>query len=125
MTAWPGVRFLAAAWRKHDSNTILARDSASRSARIEQLHVTSRRGCNHFRRAKESAGIVNLVEAASVLTFRFATVAIMSLSDYCNSLDSVSKKRYIQKLSLFDGQDPYKLTKQDLSHCEAEYPDFK
>jgi len=35
------------------------------------------------------------------------------------------KKRYMQKLSLFQRQDPYALKKEDLSKCESLFGDFK
>ena len=47
------------------------------------------------------------------------------LSDYFYSLDGESKTRYMQKLSLFQGQDPYALKKEDLSKCESFLLNFK
>ena len=41
-----------------------------------------------------------------------------AFSDYYFSLDAESKKRYLQKISLFQGQDPYTLKTEALSQCE-------
>ena len=46
-------------------------------------------------------------------------------SDYFFSLDEASKKRYKQKISLFEGQDPYAIRRDELYQREAEFPDFK
>ena len=52
-------------------------------------------------------------------------ILIAKLSDYFYSLDGESKTRYMQKLSLFQGQDPYALKKEDLPKCESFLLNFK
>ncbi|MDA8003219.1 MAG: hypothetical protein MPL62_18190 [Alphaproteobacteria bacterium] len=46
------------------------------------------------------------------------------LSDYYFTLDSASKKRYTQKIALFNGEDPYWLKKDAFSQMEDDLPDF-
>lgn len=46
------------------------------------------------------------------------------LSDYFYTLDKAAKKRYGQKISLFRGEDPYKLRKSEFTNTDT-YPDFK
>ena len=48
-----------------------------------------------------------------------------AFSDYYFSLDAESKKRYLQKVSLFQGQDPYTLKAEALTKCEEYFPEFK
>jgi len=48
------------------------------------------------------------------------------LSDYYYSLkDERSKKRYKQKLSLFQGGDPYMLLERKLLNQSDPFPDFR
>jgi len=48
------------------------------------------------------------------------------LSGYFFSLETESKKRYKQKISLFGGQDPYALTRNDFDHEDVgDFPDFR
>ena len=85
------------------------------SSAIERLRVTSPRYVTNFRMAKCMAAAY----------YALCKILMAKLSDYFYSLDGESKKRYMQKLSLFQGQDPYALKKGDLSKCESFFPDFK
>ena len=46
------------------------------------------------------------------------------LSDYFYTLDQASKKRYTQKIAIFNGEDPYWLKKDAFTQLEDDLPDF-
>jgi hypothetical protein len=48
-----------------------------------------------------------------------------SCSDYFLSLANDSKKRYLQKVSLINGKDPYTLKKSDFSQDKDDFPNFQ
>jgi hypothetical protein len=48
-----------------------------------------------------------------------------SCSDYFLSLANDSKKRYLQKVSLINGKDPYTLKKSDFSQDKNDFPNFQ
>ena len=50
--------------------------------------------------------------------------AAATLSDKASDLDSVSKTRYIQKISLINGVDPYSISKKDWSHDATKWPNI-
>ena len=60
-----------------------------------------------------------------LLTVEYICFLLKCWLNYFYSLDDEKKKRYMQKLSLFQGQDPYALKKEDLSKCESFLGDFK
>ena len=49
----------------------------------------------------------------------------VELSEYYYSLQDVHKKRYKQKISLFEGQDPYVMVKNNLLGQSDVFPDFR
>lgn len=51
-------------------------------------------------------------------------VAVLS-SYYYSLKDDKSKKRYKQKLSLFEGEDPYVLLEKKLLNQSDPFPDFR
>ena len=55
-----------------------------------------------------------------------AMIDALQLSDYFFSLEAEIKKRYKQKISLFEGQDPYALKKKDFEREDVVgFPDFR
>jgi len=46
------------------------------------------------------------------------------LSDYFYTLDQASKKRYTQKIAIFNSEYPYWLKKDTFSQLEDDLPDF-
>ena len=54
------------------------------------------------------------------------TISMAELSDYYYSLqDAEIKKLYKQKITLFDGQDPYTLSRNNLLDQKEQFPDFR
>ena len=64
------------------------------------------------------------IVASMASTASAAPVAV--LSDYYYSLkDEGSKKRYKQKIALFQGDDPYVLSEEKLLNQNDPFPDFR
>ena len=51
--------------------------------------------------------------------------SVAELSSYFYTLLECSKKRYKQKIALFNGQDPYVLAKKKLLDTTDSFPDFR